>query len=44
MKSVFFVCLGGFLAVPMAYESSWVRDQTCATAATQAAAMTMPDP
>ena len=32
------------LAVPMARESSWARDQTCATAVTWTAAVKMPDP
>ena len=32
------------LTVPTAYENSWARDQTCATAATQAASVTMWDP
>ena len=29
--------------MPAACGSSWARDQTCATAATQATAVTMPD-
>lgn len=33
-----------FLATPIAHGSSPVRDQTWATAATQATAMTRPDP
>ena len=33
-----------FLAAPVACGGSWARDQTCATAATQAAAVTTPDP
>ena len=33
-----------FLAKSMAHESSWGKNQTCATAATQATAVTMPDP
>ena len=33
-----------FLAVPVACENSWARDPTCARAATQAAAVTTPDP
>ena len=31
-----------FLAVPVACESSWIRDQTCATAVTQATSVTTP--
>ena len=33
-----------FLAAPEAHKISWARDQTHATAATQAAAVTMLDP
>ena len=33
-----------FLAKPTAYGSSWARDQTNDIAATQATAVTMPDP
>ena len=33
-----------FLAAPAAYGSSRARDQTCATEATLAAAVTTPDP
>ena len=33
-----------FLTLPVACGSSHARDRTCATAVTQAAAMTMPDP
>ena len=48
MKRAFFACLGVlafvFWAVPETQGRSWVRDQTCATAATQATEMTMPGP
>lgn len=30
--------------MPVVYENSWARNQTHATGATQAAAVTMPDP
>ena len=33
-----------FLAVPTSSRNSQARDQTCATAVIQAAALTMPDP
>ena len=33
-----------FFAAPMACRSSWARDRTCTTAATQATAVKMPDP
>ena len=41
---VLFVCCLFAVAVPVTRESSPARDQTRATAVTQAAAVTMPDP
>ena len=39
-----YVRMSVFLAVPVACGSSWARDQTLATAATQATVVTTPDP
>ena len=41
---VFWVLVGGWLATPMARESSQAWNQTCATAVTRATAVIAPDP
>ena len=40
----YFILFYSFLAMPVACGSSWARDQTHATAVTQAAAVTTLDP
>ena len=42
---LYFILLYFILTTPIAYGSVWARDhQICATAATQASAVTIPDP